>query len=238
MTTSTNDKSLAHFFERIHQNREGNQQRFPERYRIIRQVDDCFVEAGKHLTDAKPIFTGPMYLRSQYAYKTAAGMTLAGQFPESFVMMRSCLEYAGWALLIFADPRLEEVFVNRHVDDASKKAQRRQFEMTNVMAKIASFDQTLSDICKDLYGRCIDFGGHPNPHGMLGTMNIDKDADLKMTGMSTFALTVEPRIIEFSMHKAAQVGLTALYIFQHIFKENFEVSGVGTKMDALKESGL
>jgi hypothetical protein len=73
---------------------------------------------------------------------------------------------------------------------------------------------------------------------MLGTMNIDKDADLKMTGMSTFALTVEPRIIEFSMHKAAHVGLTALYIFQHIFKENFEVLGVGTKMDALKESGL
>ena len=170
-----------------------------------------------------------MFLRSQYAYKTAAGMTLAGQFAELFVMMRSCLEYAGYALLIFADPRLEEVFVNRHVDNAGKKAQRKKFEIPNVIRKIAHFDQKLGDLYKDLYDRSIDFGGHPNPHGMLGAMNIDKDEDEQTTGMTTFALTVEPRIIEFAMHKAAQVGLTSLYIFQHIFKEKFELLGIRVK---------
>ena len=47
-------------------------------------------------------------------------MALAGQFSELFVLMRSCLEYAGYAILIFTSPHLEEVFLNRHADEASK----------------------------------------------------------------------------------------------------------------------
>jgi hypothetical protein len=238
MTTSTRDTSLSHFVESLHRNQQVNRHRFPERYGIIEGVDSCFVAAGKHLGDSKPIFTGPMFLRSHYAYKAAAGMTLAGQFPESFVMMRSCLEYAGYAFLMFADPRLEEVFLNRHANDASKKAQRGKFQIYTITKTIACFDQKLSKIFKDMYDRSIDFGGHPNPHGMIGSMDIDKDDEEQLTGMSTFALAPNPRVIEFSMHKVAQVGLTALCIFRHIFGKKFELLGISAKMDALSNEGL
>ena len=43
-------------------------------------------------------------------------------------MMRSCLEYAGYALVMFADPTLEDVFFGRHVDDAGMKAQKQKFQ--------------------------------------------------------------------------------------------------------------
>jgi len=238
MTTSTTENSLARFFQTVHRNQQGNQKRFPQRYHIIQRVDDCFTKAGGHIGAAKPLFTGPMFLRSQYAYKAAAGMTLAGQFPESFVMMRSCLEYAGYALLIFTDPSLEEVFLNRHADDASKKALRGKFEVAAITKAITGFDQKLSVIFKDMYDRSIAFGGHPNPHGMLGSMNIAKDGDEQMTGMSTFALAVEPRVIEFAMHKVAQVGLTALCTLQHIFADKFEQLGISSKIDALRNAGL
>jgi hypothetical protein len=39
---------------------------------------------------------GVLFLRCQYTYKAAAGMALSGQVVETFVMMRSCLEYAGY----------------------------------------------------------------------------------------------------------------------------------------------
>ena len=71
---------------------------------------------GKNLVNPKPVMTGPLFLRSQYAYKTAAGMALAGQIVEAFVMLRSCLEYSGYAIAIFAAPTLEEVFLKRHFD--------------------------------------------------------------------------------------------------------------------------
>ena len=239
MTTSTKDKTLAHFFDTIHRNQQGNRDRFPERYDIIQRVDNCFAAAGKHLTDAKPILIGPMFLRSQYTYKAAAGMTLGGQFSESFVLMRSCLEYAGYATLIFSDPRLEEVFLNRHADEASKNTQRRTFGNIDQISKaIAGFDQKLSEIFKDMYDRSIDFGGHPNPHAMIGLMNINKDDDEQLTSISTFALAVHPKVIEFAMHKVAQVGLTSLCIFENMFKEKFELLGIWAKIDALKESGL
>lgn len=179
-----------------------------------------------------------MFLRSQYAYKTAAGMTLAGQFAESFVMMRSCLEYAGYALLLFAHPYLEEVFVNRHVDDATKSTQRKKFQIPNIVAEIEKFDLKLGGVYKDLYDRSIDFGGHPNPHGMFSATNIDKDEDEKLTGMITFALVIDPKIIEFSMHKVAQVGLTSLCVFRRVFEGNFESRGINLKIDSLRREGL
>ena len=91
MTTSTTNKTLAHFFDTIYRNQQGNRDRFPERYSIIQRVDNCFAAAGKHLADAKPIFTGPMFLRSQYAYKAASGATLArlDRFDPGFCELRS-----------------------------------------------------------------------------------------------------------------------------------------------------
>jgi len=236
----TSDKSLAGFIERVHANQHGNRQRFPEQYRVIHRVDNCFVEASKHLADAKPVFAGPLFLRSHYAYKTAASMTLAGQVPESFVMMRSCLEYAGYALTIFADPRLadapsrEEVFVNRHVDDASMKAQKEEFKISSIHKTI---DQKLSEIFRFLYNRAIDYGGHPNPHGMLAAMNLDKE-DENVTSITTLALTVEPLPLMFAMRSAAQIGLTSLHIFQQMFKTKFELLGIRAEMDALRKEGL
>ena len=237
--TSTKNKTLAHFFDTIYRNQQGNRDRFPERYGIIQRVDNCFAAAGKHLVHAKPIFTGPMFLRSQYAYKAAAGTTLAGQFSESFVLMRSCLEYVGYAALIFNEPRLEEVFLNRHADEASKDTQRRAFGNIGQISKaIAVFDRKLSEIFKHMYDLSIDFGGHPNPHAMIGSMNINKDDDEELRSMSTFALAVHPKVIEFAMHKVAQVGLTSLSIFGHMFTPQFDVAGIRAEIAALKEAGL
>lgn len=239
MTTSPEDKSLAHFLETIHRNQQCIQDRFSERYRTIQRVDDCFAAAaGNHLRDVKPMFTGPMFLRSHYAYKTAAGMTLAGQFCESFVLMRSCLEYAGYAIRLFTDPNLEKVFLNRHADKASKNALRKKFEISTITGAIARFDKKLSEIFKHMYDRSIDFGGYPNPHAMFGAADIAKDDDEQLTSMSTFAFAVNPKPIEFAMHKLARVGLTTLCIFEHMFKEKFELLGIRAKIDALKGSGL
>jgi hypothetical protein len=36
------------------------------------------------------------------------------------------------------------------------------------------------------------------------------------------------------MKSVAQVGLTTLFIFQHIFKANFELLGINAEMNALR----
>jgi hypothetical protein len=238
MTTATTDKSLERFLNTIHTNQHHVRNNLPEHYSMIRHVDDCFIKASEHLVNPKPTFCGPLFLRSHYAYKTAAGMALGGQVTESFVIMRSCLEYAGYALAIFADPRLgdepsrEEVFVSRHVDDATMKAQKTAFQMPKIRKTISRVDPNLAKQFDLLYERCISFGAHPNPHGLFLAMNIDAGEDAGIV-LNTLALTGDPNALRFTMKNVVFVGLMSLHIFEKIFMEKFEILGIRAEIDAL-----
>ncbi|MGB7973404.1 MAG: hypothetical protein WCF81_03435 [Roseiarcus sp.] len=58
-------------------NPQANRLEFPQWYAIVERID-CFVRAGKNLINPKPVVTGALLLRSQYAFKTAAGMARSG----------------------------------------------------------------------------------------------------------------------------------------------------------------
>lgn len=225
-------RDLMEFLDTAHRNQCGNRQRFPEPYILIERVDDCFVRGAENLINPKPAITGPLFFRSQYAYKAAAGMALSGQVAEAFLLMRSCLEYAGYALVIKDTPTLEKVFLNRHVDDASKRKQKAQFTMTNTITVVGKYDVTHAAIFKTLYDRTIDFGAHPNPVGTLTTLKIEKHEGGGGT-MGIDALTTAPELILHAMKTTAQVGLTALFVFQHSFKAKFEILGIRAEMDTL-----
>jgi len=102
---SSNPDNLSPFLERVAANQKANIAKFSAPYQLLRRVDTCLSTAGKNLINPKPVLAGLMLLRCHYAYKAAAGMALSGQVVEAFVMMRSCLEYAGYALAIFKTPR-------------------------------------------------------------------------------------------------------------------------------------
>jgi hypothetical protein len=224
---------LTQFLERVHDNQRGNHQKFAGPYSIMQRIDNCFVSAGKNLRNPTPALTAVLFLRSQYAYKTAAGMTLAGQATETFVMLRSCLEYAGYALAMFAEPPLEAVFANRHMDDPTMKAQKEKSQIGAIRKVVAGFDTKLAENFHIFYSRAIDFGGHPNPHATFSTMELEPN-----NSILTLAMTNDEKVVLHSMKSTAQAGLTALFIFQHIFKAKFELLGIRAEMDALRREHL
>jgi hypothetical protein len=59
-----------------------------------------------------------------------------------------------------------------------------------------------------------------------------------LNSLTVLAISSEPKIVEHALKCTAQVGLTALCVLQHVFKENFESLGIGQEIDALKASGL
>jgi hypothetical protein len=226
--------NLTQFLRLTNSNQIGNFARFPEPYALMRQVNDCYTKAGESLVNPKPMMTGPMFLRSQYAYKTTVGMALAGQVVESFVMMRSCLEYAGYALVIFEDPILENVFLKRHFDPSSMKMQKDKFRFSEVANVISNFDQELAKIFQEFYNRSIDFGGHPNPNAVLNALS-EVDSSDGIRKFVTLAMDTDEKTLLHAMKCTAQVGLTALLIFQHIFKSKFELLGLPAKIELLKQ---
>lgn len=229
-------RDFVEFLETAHRNQCGNRERFPEPYSLIERVDNCFVRGAENLINPKPAITGLFFLRSQYAYKAAAGMALSGQVVESFPMMRSCLEYAGYALAIKDTPTLQELFLKRHVDDATKRKQKAKFTITNIIAVIRKYDARLAAIFKAFYDRTIDFGAHPNPFGMLSTLKMEKQEGGGTMGIDALTIAADPLL--HAMKTTAQVGLTALFVFQNIFKEKFELLGIRGEMDALRRHHL
>lgn len=165
----TGEDELTRFLKELHRHQAANRERFAGPYRLMQRVNDCFVTAQQALVDPKPVLPAVLCLRSQYAFKAAAGMALASQVGEAFAMMRLCLEHAGYALAIFAEPNQnstptkEQIFLNRHRDEASKKLQRQEFMITNICEIIAKFDSSLAEVFKKFYDRTIDLGAHPNP---------------------------------------------------------------------------
>jgi hypothetical protein len=150
---SDNPDNLIPFLEVVASNQKANIAKFPAAYQLIRRVNICLSTAAKDLVNPKPVMAGKMLHRCQYAYKAAAGMALSGQVAEAFVMMRSCLEYAGYALVIFHDPAQEAVFMERHVSAEGMRAQKEKFRISEVRSVISSFDTRLAEQFQVLYER-------------------------------------------------------------------------------------
>ncbi|HUN56985.1 MAG TPA: hypothetical protein VMU41_02635 [Candidatus Binataceae bacterium] len=225
--------NLTQFLNRVYANQKGNRANFAGPYSIIQTIDDCFVRAGKNLVNPKPFMAAILLLRAQYAFKAAAGMALAGQVVETFTMMRSVLEYAGYAFIIHGTPALEDVFILRHRSAAEMKAQKKAFNSGAARETIGRYDAKLAEIYDEMYQRTIDFGGHPNPHAAFSAMQMDDEGH--DTAVVALALSTDPRVLAHAFKSAAQVGLTALCIFQYMFKEKFELLGIRADIDALKQ---
>lgn len=234
MTAWGND-DLSRFLDMVHSNQQANRVNFAPAYETILRIDAALLKAGKNLVNPQPVMAGILLLRCQYAYKAAAGMALAGQVVETFAMMRSALEYAGYALVIFENRTLEEVFINRHQGEAEMKTQKEKFRISEVRAAIARFDQKLSENFDTFYQRTIDFGGHPNPHATFSAMLMDERNG--EAGITAVALSVDPKVIAHALKSVAQTGLTVLYILQHIFAPKFELLGIRAEIDALRNQG-
>ena len=236
MSANTKADNLAQFFEAIHSNQVANIKQFAQPYSLILRVNDCLVRAGQNLIDPKPLMAGNLFLRCQYAYKAASGMALSGQVVEAFAMMRLCLEYAGYALAIFADQNLEAIFLKRNVSAADMVVQKEKFKISHIRKTISDFDSKLADNFQLFYERAIDFGGHPNPHATLSAVKLETSGTDSF--LHTLALSTEPKALLHAMKSTAQIGLTALFIFQHIFKAKFELLGIRAEMDALRKENL
>jgi hypothetical protein len=222
---SSTPDNLLPFLQVVGNNQRATIARFPADFELIRRVNICLSTVGQKLINPQPVMCAVLFQRCQYAFKTTAALALAGQVVEAFVMMRSCLEYAGYGLVIFNDPTLEAVFSSRHIS------------ATDMAAKvIESFDKKLADLFGNFYERAIDFGGHPNPHAMFSTMYMpDPNPDNSLT---MYAMVTDETNLRHAMKSVAQVGLATLFIFQHIWKPKFELLGIRTEMNQLRQESL
>jgi hypothetical protein len=182
------------------------------------------------------MLSATLLFRSHAAYRAGCGTAMAGQAPETFTQLRSCLEYAGYALHIFKTPEVGLTWLSRHDDIKSLAAVRREFQAVKIEQVVASVDPSLGRIYSQLYQTAIDFGGHPNERGVTSNMQM-KDADDVRHVMHLY-LHGDGIQLQHALKLTAQTGLCSLHILQHIFAERFALIGLRDRLMQLQTSGL
>lgn len=157
---------------------------------------------------------------------------MSGQVPDTFPVLRACLEYALYALHINANPALGEVWVRRHDDAASLRRVRQEFTHTAVIATLEAKDANLHPVIQQLYERSIDFGAHPNERAITGSMTIQREPG--RVELQQIYLHGDSLSLDLGLKTTAQIGLGCLCIFQHIFLERFRILGIQDMIDQLR----
>jgi hypothetical protein len=154
------------------------------------------------------------------------------QLPETFVLLRSCLEYAGYGLHLNANPSLGQTWLKRHDDAAALRAMKKAFLGVEVEQTILATDKELARIYGELYERTIDFGGHPNLRGVLSNMMWNEGNEKRE--LQQIYLHANETTVLHALKTTAQVGMCSLHLFQHVFPERFSLLQIRDRLTQLR----
>jgi hypothetical protein len=207
-----------------------------EEYRKLREIDDAFLLIGGQLLNPKNPLSANLLFRSHSSFRAACSTSMAGHAPETYALLRSCLEQAAYGLYIFKNPELGFKWLDRHQDADSMKAMKKAFLAVNVAKEVECVDSKLGEIYHTLYERTIDFGGHPNVMSVTGNMTMKHQEDRVV--FTHLYLHGNDDAMAMALKTTAQVGITSLHVFQHVFPERFMLLGLQETLMRIRAQGL
>ncbi len=198
-------------------------------FNVLKDIDSYFLEITDNLLNAPDFLASLFLLRTHSTYRAACRLSLSGQVPETFILLRNCIEYPLYALHINRNPDVSEKWINRHKDEESLKTMRNEFQYGRVIKTLESIDPEICRTSKLLYKRAIDFGAHPNERSITSSLKVIQKGD--RTEFKQIYLAQDSKQLLHGLKSTAQAGLCALYIYRHIFKQRFNIIGLTQKMD-------
>jgi hypothetical protein len=175
--TGWEDDKLSEFLQRVRDHQLATFTTISPAFNMFRDVDACFINIAESMEKSQTSQLSLIFFaRCHAAHRAACGTSMAGQLSETFVLLGSCLEYSGYALLIHHEPHLDMVWLHRHNGGDALSKMRGVFTATKAKKAVQSTDPGLGDWYSDLYEDAIDFGGQPNPKGIMPIIRSDKDS--------------------------------------------------------------
>ncbi|MCJ7635068.1 hypothetical protein MUP77_22095 [Candidatus Bathyarchaeota archaeon] len=187
-------------------------------------VNDVFEEASQTKCNMDDEVLLPFFFgRSHGSYLGAVRLSTSGQVPESYALMRGCIENGLYALYVKSDSTISEgiperakMWMERHDNDEQMKKCRGEFTYANVRKNLCEQDKELGRRISALYTFAIDCGAHPNIMGFITTSEISEN------GVRIDLLTPGDEIVcKVAIQRTVQVGICVLSIYELIFRDRF-----------------
>jgi hypothetical protein len=220
------DAPLFSFVEDSWSNALATFHAMPEQARRLELIDSMFAQFSRNgLTNPDNYLAALLFIRAHTAYRVAAGLALATPI-ESYSVIRSWLEYAGYALLCQERPEAAEAWLRRDESPESLARVRREFTQARVRHVIKSFDHKVADRYQYLYDEAISWGAHPNEKALTTSLRIVDDPVEKVKTLQVIMLPHGGNVHKLALRRCAQIGLCVLEIFALIYPERFQLLGI------------
>jgi len=229
------DDNLTDFIDHALENTYATVGQGRQIFSRLKDIDAAFRDAVKCFDNCPELYVSFFLLRSHSSFLAASRLALSTQVYESYPVLRSCLEAALYGLFVAKRPKAQDIWIKRDDSPKDQRRMRRTFTIGAVFGVLKLEDKSLYPPIKDLYERTIDFGAHPNPTGILGSVQMHTDE----TGVKieTHYLTDNSDHINLALKTTAQVGVGALGVFRNTIPHRFEIMGLNDRISKLS-SGL
>jgi hypothetical protein len=224
---------LTKFFDNARDNQWATFFNKRQTARKLVAIDAQLVVVSKDWLNPDSEILAHLLLRSHAAFRTAAGLAMAGQACEAMVVCRVMLEFAAYALHIYRDPALETVWLDRHTDNTTFKKQKKAFQHIGVLASVKAANRHAGQRFEELYQRTIDFGGHPNERAVTGNMKMVKEPGKRI--VAAIGLHGDGLALDHALKTVAQCGMVSLEMLQIPFNARFELLGVSAAILELRK---
>ena len=227
------DDPLSAFIDKALDNTFATFHNLKSQYALLKNIHIIFDSIVHNLDRSSEWFASFFLFRSHSAFLGSVRLALSGAIPESYIVLRGCLENAFYGFYLHKDKVRQEIWLRRHDDKKSKGKMKGEFTIGKVLDFIKANDNNLYGISSELYERTIDFGGHPNEKAFFSVMKQETDKS-KITFDSGYLIGNEPAL-QFSMKSSAQIGICSLLIFEKIYDKRFEILGLSDQINQLKQ---
>lgn len=201
---------------------------------LLSSITDLFVKYSKVFSklseEATLRFSPAAFLARAYGcYLASVRISSSGQVSEAFVMFRACIENALYGYYINEKPELGQIWIERHDSEEAEKLVRKHFSISRIFKLLELQEPKVGPYIKDMYGKSIDYGAHPNVHSI--DLNLRKTENEQNDVMDIF--TTDTYILKCCLLANARYGLGCLCVFRLIYPEELRNRGVPEELKRL-----
>ena len=194
---------------------------------LLIRINDLFMkyaEVFSKLSKETIIESSPaaFLARAYGCYLASVRISSSGQFAEAFVMFRACIENALYGYYIKENPKLGNIWVERHQSKEAKILVRKNFRFVDIFNFLITREPKVGPFIKDMYEKSIDFGAHPNVHSI--GCNLQYIEDERKTVMDIF--NNDDYLLECCLLANVRFGLGCLSLFRLIYPKQLRNHGV------------
>lgn len=202
-------------------------------YVRIRELESIFRVALYNLENSgRDVFPTLFLSRTHQSFAAAGRYAMSGQFKDSYLWMRYCLEDAMHGFYFHKNPKSVFTWLKRTEGKGDAGQQGRgEFNVRTMTEVLDVAEPALGHSARELYNRTLDYEAQP----------VDESAPLKLdanANESNFQFNVDYLLCDSPQVKAClnagvEVGICTILIFKSIFQETFNNAGLTNKITQL-----